>query len=180
MKNAENSGVPAGVMRRGSALMVDIAVFGILVSMLGFSGIWQNSGWRSKSALSADKTPVISAVADANVQALRYDAGEEGQYGGSYNYWRASSGEARVAVILWVLYCGFMLWRFGATPGKMLLKIKVVDAATGGALGADKAFTRSVYSLLSAGTLLIGYFWAFGEKRMTWHDMIPGTKVVRS
>lgn len=83
-------------------------------------------------------------------------------------------------MILWAVYCGILIWRFGATPGMMILKLKVVDAASGAGLGPDKAFLRSFFSLVSVGALLLGYAWAAWERNgRTWHDLIAGTKVVK-
>jgi class 3 adenylate cyclase len=85
-----------------------------------------------------------------------------------------------VKMLLWALYGALLIWRFGATPGKMILKLKVVDTATGEKPGADKAFLRAFFSLVSL-TSLLGYAWALWEKDgRTWHDMIAGTRVLKT
>lgn len=85
-----------------------------------------------------------------------------------------------VKMLLWALYGSLLVWRFGATPGKMILKLRVVDMATGGKPAADKAFLRGFFSLISLFGLL-GYIWAIWEKdKRTWHDIIAGTRVLKS
>ena len=84
-----------------------------------------------------------------------------------------------VTMLLWALYGAVMIWRFGATPGKMILKLKVTDAATGANPAADKAFLRAFFSLVSL-TGLLGYAWALWEKEgRTWHDIIAQTRVIK-
>ena len=82
-------------------------------------------------------------------------------------------------MLLWAFYGGLLIWRFGATPGKMILKLRVVDFTMGEKIGADKAFLRAFFSLVSL-FMLLGYAWAIWEKdKRTWHDIIAGTKSVR-
>lgn len=83
-----------------------------------------------------------------------------------------------VKSLLWFLYCGIMVWRFSATLGKMIMKLKVVDDK-GERPSADRAFLRSLVSLLSLGAVGLGYIWALGKDKKTWHDILSNTKVVR-
>lgn len=83
-------------------------------------------------------------------------------------------------MLLWVLYGAVMFWRFGGTAGMRIFKLKAVDFATGGPLTPDKAFMRAFFSLVSLFGLL-GYIWAIWERdRRTWHDIIAGTRIVRT
>ncbi|OGS48957.1 MAG: hypothetical protein A3J79_11970 [Elusimicrobia bacterium RIFOXYB2_FULL_62_6] len=61
-----------------------------------------------------------------------------------------------------------------------IMNLKLADFATGGPAAADKVFLRAFFSLVSL-FMLLGYIWALWEKdHRTWHDIIAGTKVVRS
>ena len=84
-------------------------------------------------------------------------------------------------VAQWVipaLYTAFFLSRRGATPGKMVVKIKVVRP-DGGPLSFWRAFGRHFADMLSAMILLIGYLIALGDpERRTLHDRICDTRVV--
>ena len=87
------------------------------------------------------------------------------------------------AVLNYVLPLVATVWfwtRFGATPGKMALKIKILDARTGGKLSVGKALLRYLGYIVSAIPFLLGYFWiGFDKKKQGFHDKIAGTVVVR-
>lgn len=91
----------------------------------------------------------------------------------------SKAGGIPFKMLLWALYGGVMLWRFGATAGMMVLKLRAVDAATGGSLAPDKAFLRAFFSLVSLSAAGLGYAWALWQAdRLTWHDLIAGSKII--
>ena len=68
-----------------------------------------------------------------------------------------------------------------ATPGKMALSMKVVDAKTGRTLTIGQSIGRYLGYFVSTIPLGIGLIWvAFDPKRQGWHDKLAGTVVVRS
>ncbi|WP_028455850.1 RDD family protein [Chitinilyticum litopenaei] len=75
-----------------------------------------------------------------------------------------------------------LFWlQLGATPGKMLLKLKVVDARTGQRLTLGKAILRYFGYFLSALLLGIGYFCVGWDKRKQGlHDKLAGTLVLKA
>ena len=81
--------------------------------------------------------------------------------------------------VLTLCYNTFFLGKFGATPGKMALKLKVV-MPDGAKLSYARAFGRSAAEILSSLVCNIGYLIAAfdGEKR-AMHDHIASTRVVR-
>ena len=67
-----------------------------------------------------------------------------------------------------------------ATPGKMALALRIVDAETGGMPTMGRLTLRYVGYLVSALPLGLGYLWAIWDKRRQgWHDKMAGTLVVR-
>lgn len=78
----------------------------------------------------------------------------------------------------WAYYVAFTAL-YGATPGKMLLGIRVVKT-DGRPVDWLTAFMREVVGkTLSTLPLGLGYLWAFFHpKRQTWHDLIADTLVV--
>lgn len=79
-----------------------------------------------------------------------------------------------------VAYTVFFLGRFGATPGKMACKIKVVRA-DGSPITYGRAFGRYFAEMLSGAIFYIGYFMAaFDEEKRTLHDRICDTRVITS
>ena len=73
-------------------------------------------------------------------------------------------------------------WRaFGATPGKIALGLKVVDARTGGAPGIGRLILRFFAYFVSAFPLYLGFLWAAIDRRKQgWHDKIARTIVINS
>jgi uncharacterized RDD family membrane protein YckC len=68
----------------------------------------------------------------------------------------------------------------GRTPGKALVKIRVVDKRTRGSLGYGRAFVRHAGRWVSAVALIIGYLWMLWDKeKQTWHDKLSDSLVVR-
>jgi uncharacterized RDD family membrane protein YckC len=79
-----------------------------------------------------------------------------------------------VAVVLFWLYRQ-------ATPGKMLLSLRVVDAKTGGSLTVAQSIVRYLGYFVSTIPLGLGLIWvAFDPRKQGWHDKLAGTVVVRS
>ncbi len=68
-----------------------------------------------------------------------------------------------------------------ATPGKMVLSMKVVDARTGGKLSVAQSVGRYLGYFVSTIPFGLGLVWvAFDPKKQGWHDKLAGTVVVRT
>ncbi len=68
-----------------------------------------------------------------------------------------------------------------ATPGKMLLSARIVDASTGNAPSAGQLIGRYFAYLVSLVPFGLGYLWiAFDKRKQGWHDKLAGTVVVRT
>jgi uncharacterized RDD family membrane protein YckC len=68
-----------------------------------------------------------------------------------------------------------------ATPGKMALQLRVVDAKTGGTLTIGQSLIRYVGYYVSAIPMFIGFIWiAFDPRKQGWHDKLASTVVIRS
>jgi uncharacterized RDD family membrane protein YckC len=87
-------------------------------------------------------------------------------------------------LISWVLpiaaTVAFWLYR-QATPGKMAIGARVVDAETGATLSIGQAIGRYVGYLVSTIPLGLGLLWvAFDRRKQGWHDKLARTVVVRT
>lgn len=72
----------------------------------------------------------------------------------------------------------FFIGKYGATPGKMLMKIKVVTPE-GGPVSYGRATGRHFAKLLSGVILYVGYLMAFwDEEKRSLHDRICKTRVI--
>jgi uncharacterized RDD family membrane protein YckC len=73
-----------------------------------------------------------------------------------------------------------VLWRFwGATPGKMAIPAKIVDARTGEAASAVRLVVRFFAYIVSIIPFFLGFVWiAIDRRKQAWHDKIAGTLVI--
>lgn len=83
-------------------------------------------------------------------------------------------------LLIGVVVVGF--WRYcGATPGKLAVALKVVDARTGGRPSTGRLVLRFLCYLVSALPLYLGFLWiAVDRRKQGWHDKIAGTVVIHS
>jgi len=75
-----------------------------------------------------------------------------------------------------------LFWYYkSATPGKMMLKLKVINLnESGPKLGVGQSIGRYVGYYLSSIVLGLGFIWvAFDKKKQGWHDKLAKTAVVR-
>lgn len=109
-------------------------------------------------------------------------------YGRDYFYW--SSEQTGIFAIYGtvdfllttllpiVLIIGFWI-KLGATPGKILLDCKVVDAKTLQSLSWKKALLRCLAYFVSALPIYLGFVWiAFDKRKQGLHDKIASTLVL--
>jgi len=76
-------------------------------------------------------------------------------------------------------YEGVFVSRFGATPGKMALDLKVVRP-DGGPISLGRAVGRYFAKIVSGIILAIGYIIAgFDDQKRALHDMMCDTRVIR-
>ena len=81
---------------------------------------------------------------------------------------------------LQITYKTYFVGRFQATPGKMMLGLKVV-AGDGSRISYMKAFARYWAEMVSGFTMYIGYLLAlFDAEKRALHDMMCDTRVVRA
>jgi uncharacterized RDD family membrane protein YckC len=67
----------------------------------------------------------------------------------------------------------------GQTPGKKVLKIRVIDFGSGGPIGMGRALVRYVARFVSSLPCALGYLWMLWDKeKQTWHDKLSTTVVV--
>jgi len=73
-----------------------------------------------------------------------------------------------------------IFWQYkSATPGKMLLKLSILDAKTGDKPSTSQFIIRYLGYYVAMIPLFLGFIWvAFDERKQGWHDKIAGTVVV--
>ena len=75
-----------------------------------------------------------------------------------------------------------IFWKYRqATPGKMLLKMKIVDARTFGPLSTGQLFGRYFAYLVSSIPPFVGFLWiGWDARKQGWHDKLAGTVLIRT
>lgn len=82
-------------------------------------------------------------------------------------------------MVFQIFYFTWFVGRFGGTPGKLMLGLRVVTAE-GGSVGYWKAFWRYLASWISGWILYLGYVMAiFDPEKRTLHDHLCRTRVIR-
>ncbi len=78
-----------------------------------------------------------------------------------------------------ILYQTFFTMQYGATLGKIVMKIRVVEIKTLSNPGFLSAFNRSVFRVVSEILFYLGFAWAFFDPyRRSWHDLSARTLVI--
>ena len=87
-------------------------------------------------------------------------------------------------LISWVLpaIAIVLFWIYRqATPGKMAISARIVDAGTGNRPSNGQLVGRYLAYYLSMLPLFAGFFWvAFDPRKQGWHDKLANTLVVRA
>ena len=84
-------------------------------------------------------------------------------------------------VLIKIAYQGIFVWMYGATLGKMAMKIKVISSADLDKPNFTYSFLRALSRVISEMLFYIGFIWAyFNPVRLTWHDKFAKTLVVNA
>ena len=87
-------------------------------------------------------------------------------------------------VLSYVLPTVATIWfwlRFFGTPGKMALRLKIVDAKTGNRLSLGQAVVRYLSYIPAIMFFFLGIIWVgIDKKKQGWHDKLAGTVVIRT
>jgi len=82
-------------------------------------------------------------------------------------------------VFIKFFYQTFFVWYYGATVGKLVAKIRVIDYDEFGKISLMNSAVRSVGRIISEMLLYIGFIIAFfTDSRQTFHDKFGKTLVV--
>jgi len=84
-------------------------------------------------------------------------------------------------LLIKILYQTIFVYFYGATLGKILAKIQVVDTVTLQRPIFGSALNRGVFRIISEMIFYLGFIWAFYSKnRQSWHDKTARTLVVNA
>jgi len=106
-------------------------------------------------------------------------------YGWEYG-WHGNDAPFRPTefLITWVLpaIAVILFWRYrSATPGKMVIGAKIVDAKSGEAPSTAQLIGRYLAYFVSTAPFCLGLIWVgFDRRKQGWHDKLASTVVNRS
>lgn len=96
----------------------------------------------------------------------------------------ASFAKGLLNLLFWIvsiLYGSLFIWKSGHTPGKKLLKLKVVNGSYQPVSFGAALFRESIGKLLSGLIFNLGYLWVIiNGRRQAWHDKLAKTFVVKT
>lgn len=84
-------------------------------------------------------------------------------------------------LLLKIMYHSFFVWMYGATLGKIFVKIRVVSIVDLEKPTLFFAISRAMVRIISELLFYLGFLWAIlNPKRETWHDKIASTLVINA
>lgn len=82
-------------------------------------------------------------------------------------------------MFLKIVYQMFFVMQYGATIGKIMMKIKVIEISTLDNPSWLSALNRGIFRVISEMFLYLGFLWGMMDPaRQTWHDKTAKTLVV--
>ncbi|MBP9492350.1 MAG: RDD family protein [Sulfurospirillum sp.] len=84
-------------------------------------------------------------------------------------------------MVLKVVYQTFFVWMYGATLGRIAMKIKVISLGDLENPSLLFSLSRASFRIISESIFYLGFLWAvLNPKRETWHDKVSNTLVVNA
>ncbi|MDR0762428.1 MAG: RDD family protein [Campylobacteraceae bacterium] len=84
-------------------------------------------------------------------------------------------------ILMKIAYQAFFVWMYGATAGKMAVKIRVISIINGQRPNILFSLIRANIRIISEAVFFIGFLWALNcFKRQTWEDIGAKTLVVNA
>lgn len=84
-------------------------------------------------------------------------------------------------MVIKVIYQTFFVWMYGATLGRIAMKIKVISLSDIENPSLLFSLSRASFRIISESIFYLGFLWAvLNPKRETWHDKVSNTLVVNA
>lgn len=82
-------------------------------------------------------------------------------------------------MVLKVIYQTFFVWMYGATLGRIAMKIRVISMEDLENPSLLFSLSRASFRIISESIFYLGFLWAvLNPKRETWHDKVSKTLVI--
>jgi len=84
-------------------------------------------------------------------------------------------------ILMKIVYQTFFVMQYGATLGKIAMKIRVIEIATLANPSLAVSLNRAIFRIVSEMLFYIGFIWGMMDPaRQTWHDKTAKTLVVNA
>ncbi len=84
-------------------------------------------------------------------------------------------------MLMKIVYQAFFVMQYGATLGKMALKIRVIEIATLANPNVLVSLNRAIFRVISEMFFYLGFLWGMlNPSRQAWHDVTAKTLVVNA
>jgi uncharacterized RDD family membrane protein YckC len=84
-------------------------------------------------------------------------------------------------IVLKIIYQAFFVWYYGATIGKIITKIRVIDVNHWGRVSLFSSLLRATGRIFSEMFFYVGFLIGFfNDGRKTFHDIVGRTLVVNA
>ncbi|MFK5938096.1 MAG: RDD family protein [Sulfurimonas sp.] len=82
-------------------------------------------------------------------------------------------------MFLKIIYQAFFVMQYGASIGKLIMKIKVIEIHTLSNPNVLNSLNRAIFRVISEMFFYLGFLWGMMQaSRQTWHDKTAKTLVV--
>ncbi|MDY0121550.1 MAG: RDD family protein [Sulfurimonas sp.] len=80
-----------------------------------------------------------------------------------------------------IIYQAFFVMQYGASLGKIVMKIRVIEITTMQTPNVLSALNRAIFRVISEMLFYLGFLWGLLDPaRQTWHDKTAKTLVVNA
>ena len=78
-----------------------------------------------------------------------------------------------------IIYQAFFVMQYGATLGKLAMKIRVIEIRTVANPNVIVALNRAIFRIISEMLFYLGFLWGIlNPNKQTWHDLTAKTLVI--
>jgi uncharacterized RDD family membrane protein YckC len=78
-----------------------------------------------------------------------------------------------------IIYQAFFVMKYGASIGKIMMKIRVIDINTLQTPNVISSLNRAIFRVISEMMFYLGFLWGLlNPQRQTWHDKTARTLVI--
>lgn len=145
-----------------------------------YAGFWIRTGAAIIDSLLVFMViiPILLSVYGINYISVESSMGNS-NYWASYYSFSGSWDFILNYIVPAITVLSFWIYK-SATPGKMLLKLTIVDATTGGKPTTGQFIIRYLGYYISMIPFFLGIIWIiFDKRKQGWHDKLAGTVVLR-